>query len=278
MLVDRERKVARALAEPTAASCWGLAWGADGPGGLVHRRRRPWARATSTRWTSRGGGGSSTARRAVLGLVDTAPDGRVLFHRALDRYGSDGPPAGQPRGAGCDRLRRLLDRGALERRPAAPSEQPRARPRARGPPPTSAGRGRSRPDRRRRGSRHLSRRGVGARRRQRGARRGADRRRAAPEDRPRGAPRRTRRWMPPPRGGMIVRGRERPDEPLRLWLIDEGGSKPRVLDVGAVSRDWAVVPGRAAAGHARRHRHHQPRSARRRSGPRRSGSPTPTWA
>jgi Tol biopolymer transport system component len=50
------------------------------------------------------------------------------------------------------------------------------------------------------------------------------------------------RWMPPPRGGLLVRGRERPDQPFRLWLVDEDGAKPRMLDVGAVFRDWAVSP------------------------------------
>ena len=43
----------------------------------------------------------------VLGLVDTAPDGRALFHRSLDRYGRDGAPARQPRGTGRDCLRQL---------------------------------------------------------------------------------------------------------------------------------------------------------------------------
>ena len=40
---------------------------------------------------------------------------------------------------------------------------------------------------------------------------------------------------------MIVRGRERPDQPYSFWLIDESGSKPRRLDAGA-SQPWAVSP------------------------------------
>ena len=39
---------------------------------------------------------------------------------------------------------------------------------------------------------------------------------------------------------MIVRGRERPDGPSSLWLIEEGGSKPRGLGVGDIL-SWAVA-------------------------------------
>ncbi len=47
-----------------------------------------WARATSTRWTLEGRRRLVYRSTGNLGLVDSAPDGRMLFHRALDRYGA----------------------------------------------------------------------------------------------------------------------------------------------------------------------------------------------
>ena len=180
----------------------------------------------------------------VLGLVDTAPDGRALLPSLPRSIGSDGPPAGQPRGAGRDRLRQLLRRGALDRRPAAPAEQ-HERGRRTGvhlPPP---GRGRSRPTGRRTGRRPLSRRD--------------DRLSSSPTRGELsivpigpGLPGRSTSELsvcervppgsPLPRGGMIVAGRERPDEPYRLWLIDEDGSKPRQARRRRASRPWAIAP------------------------------------
>jgi hypothetical protein len=49
-------------------------------------------------------------------------------------------------------------------------------------------------------------------------------------------------FVPSPRGGLIVRGRKRPDAPFRLWLVDDSGSKPLPLDLRA-AHGWAVSPG-----------------------------------
>jgi hypothetical protein len=48
-------------------------------------------------------------------------------------------------------------------------------------------------------------------------------------------------FVPSSPGGVIVRGRERPEDPYGLWVLDEGGSKPRALDAG-VADTWAVAP------------------------------------
>jgi dipeptidyl aminopeptidase/acylaminoacyl peptidase len=48
-------------------------------------------------------------------------------------------------------------------------------------------------------------------------------------------------YVPSSRAGVIVQGREQPEEPYGLWLVDESRSKPRRLDAGAVS-SWALAP------------------------------------
>jgi dipeptidyl aminopeptidase/acylaminoacyl peptidase len=236
-LIDRDRKVQRALWEHRYDD-YGVAWAPSG--------REVWFT----------GGGSLDTRdvyavdlegqkrlvyrsAGTLSLVDTAPDGRALLHRALDRYGAmallPGARAEQDvtvndnsdigalsadgrllllnsvsEGVGSTYFRR--DGGDPVR--LAPGE---------GVDISSDG-----------GSAlvvtdagELSVVPIGA---------GLSRKldlgdlRAA-----RGA------WIRSLGDGVIVRARERPDQPFTLWLIDEGGSKPRRLGVGALG-SWAVAP------------------------------------
>jgi hypothetical protein len=86
VVIDRERKAAKGLVD-LGANFWGLAWGPTG--------RDLWF-TESAAMTARDvfavdleGRRRLVYRSAgVLTLVDTAPDGRALFHRALDRWGA----------------------------------------------------------------------------------------------------------------------------------------------------------------------------------------------
>ncbi len=86
MLIDRERKVARALVD-LGANFWGLAWAPTG--------REVWFTEGASRGARDVYAVDLDGRRrlvyrsaGVLGLVDTAPDGRALFHRSFDRWGA----------------------------------------------------------------------------------------------------------------------------------------------------------------------------------------------
>jgi hypothetical protein len=48
-------------------------------------------------------------------------------------------------------------------------------------------------------------------------------------------------FVPSPRGGLIVRGRETTDAQFRLWLVNDSGSNPLVLDLRA-DHGWALSP------------------------------------
>jgi hypothetical protein len=84
VLIDRHRKVTRTLVEPLAAGFWGLAWGPRG--------REVWFTESPRRTARDAHAVDLEGRRrlvyrsaGVLSLVDSAPDGRILLHRALDR-------------------------------------------------------------------------------------------------------------------------------------------------------------------------------------------------
>jgi hypothetical protein len=240
VLVDRERKVTRALVD-LGTNFWGLAWAPSG----------------REVWFTEGASGSARdvyavaldGRRrlvyrsaGVLSLADTAPDGRALFHRALDRYGTmallpggameqdvtvyDSPSLGSLSADG----RMLLLNGTCEG--AGPGVCAYLRRDGGDPIRVAAGSGvdisadgRSAlivsdagelsvvpigPG--------LSRRvDLGALRVERGL------------------------FVPSTEGGLIVRARERPEEPYSLWLIHEIGSRPRNLGVGAFPA-WAISP------------------------------------
>jgi Tol biopolymer transport system component len=248
VLADRERKVARALVEPLAVDQWGLAWGPTGRevwftegAGLgardVHAvdlegRRRLVYRSTG-----------------ILGLVDSAPDGRMLFHRSLDRYGAmallpgsrmerdvtvnDNSFIGALSADGRLLLLNSVSEGTgfavyLRRDGGDPVR-------------IAAGRGVDiSPDGRSTlvvDKEELSVVPIGP---------GLPRKVDLGTLRAEGGT-----WLPSPRGGLIVRGRERPDEPYNFWLVDEGGSRPRKLDAGAlgsraVSPDGKTLAARTA--------------------------------
>jgi Tol biopolymer transport system component len=248
MLIDRERRVARALAD-FGANLWGLAWAPSG--------REVWFTEGSTPGTRDVHAVDLEGRRrlvyrstGVLGLVDTAPDGRLLLHRTLDRWGAmallpgsaverdvtvyDDSSIGALSGDGRLLLLNSTSEGA------GPGSSVYLRRDGGDPVRLAQGGGVDiSPDGRSalilHGDGELSEVPIGAglpRRIDLGALRAQ-----------RGA------WVPSPRGGMIVRGRERPDEPHSFWLIDEGGSKPRRLDAGTfqpwavgVLRSWAIAP------------------------------------
>lgn len=87
VLIDRERKVTRALVEPTAANFWGLAWGPTGR--EVWFTESPSVTARDVYAVDLEGRRRLVYRSAgVLSLIDSAADGRILFHRALDRFGA----------------------------------------------------------------------------------------------------------------------------------------------------------------------------------------------
>ena len=86
VLVDPERKTARPLLD-LGANFWGLAWAPTG--------REVWFTESASMTARDVYAVDLKGRRrlvyrspAVLSLVDTAPDGRALFHRALDRMGA----------------------------------------------------------------------------------------------------------------------------------------------------------------------------------------------
>jgi Tol biopolymer transport system component len=248
VLADRERKVARALVEPLAADSWGLAWGptgrevwfTEGAGfGARHvyavdleGRRRLVYRSTGT-----------------LGLVDSAPDGRMLFHRSLDRYGAmallpgsrmerdvtvnDNSFIGALSADGRLLLLNSVSEGTgfsvyLRRDGGDPVR-------------IAAGKGVDiSPDGRSTlvvDNEELSVVPIGP---------GLPRKVNLGTFRAEGGT-----WVPSPHGGLIVRGRERPDEPYRFWLIDEAGSRTRKLDAGAfgsraISPDGETLAARTA--------------------------------
>lgn len=83
VLIDRERAVAKDLLD-VGANFWGLAWGPTG--------REVWFTESASMTARDAYAVDLEGRRRLvyrsagaLGLVDTAPDGRALFHRSFDR-------------------------------------------------------------------------------------------------------------------------------------------------------------------------------------------------
>jgi eukaryotic-like serine/threonine-protein kinase len=239
VLLDRERKVAKVLGD-LGANFFGLAWSPTD--------REVWYTEGASRGARDVYAVDLEGRRrlvyrspSVLSLVDTAPDGRVLFHRALDRYGAmallpgsqveqdvtvyddsviwalspdgrmlllntlsdaSGPPSAYLRRDGGDPMRVAAGRG-LDISPDGRSALVVANTGGLSVVPIGPGL-----------PRQID---LGALRASGGA------------------------WLPSPHEGIIVRGHERQNEPYSLWLIDERGSKPRRLAVGAFP-DWAIAP------------------------------------
>ncbi len=249
MLIDRERRVARALAD-FGANLFGLAWAPSG--------RDVWFTEGATPGTRDVHAVDLEGRRrlvyrstGVLGLVDTAPDGRALLHRSLDRWGAmallpgsqverdvtvyDDSSIGALSGDGRLLLLNSTSEGA------GPGSSAYLRRDGGDPIRVAAGSGVDlSPDGRSTlivtDTGGLSVVPIGA---------------GLPQKIDLGALRAERAaWVPSLRGGMVVRARERPEEPYSLWLIDESGSKPRRLEAGAFqpwaagafSRSWAVAP------------------------------------
>jgi len=237
VLADRERKVVKTLVQ--TGYTWGLAWGPTGREVWFTEGATPGIRDVHAV-------DLEGLRRLVyrsmgaLGLVDTAPDGRALFHRSLDRFGAMAllPGSTVERDAtvyDSSRIGALSSDGRLlllNSTSAGPGGSAYLRRDGGDPIRVATGEGVDiSPDGRSVlilsdtgelsvvpiGPGLSKRIDLGALRAERGA------------------------WVPSPRGGMIVQGRERPDEPYSLWLIHESGSKPRRLEVGAF-QSWAIAP------------------------------------
>jgi Tol biopolymer transport system component len=254
VLVDRDRKVARALVEPRAANFWGLAWGPTG--------REVWFTEGPRRTARSLYALDLDGRRRVvysspgnLSLMDSAPDGRILIHRSVDRIETiallPGHAAEQDvtvydhsvvAALSADGRRLLLD-GIEE-------EKGRCvylRREAGDPVRVAAGVGLDvSPDRRfalvvadTTDAGELSEVPIGPGLPRRidlgGVRAGAP---------PRPGAIRGAAYLPSPPGGLIVRGRERPDQPYGLWRVHEGVSKPRRLELDAPgdAESWDVAP------------------------------------
>jgi hypothetical protein len=240
MLIDRERKVTRTLVD-LAAHTWGMAWAPSG--------KEVWVTEGPSRGARDVYAVDLTGRKrivyrsaGVLGLVDTAPDGRALLHRSLDRWGAmallpgsrteedvtvyEGSSIGTLSADGRSLL--LNSRGDG----AGPHFFTHLRRNGGDPVRLAAGRGLDiSPDGRSTlilgdggelsvvpiGPGLPRKVDVGALRVESGA------------------------WIPSQSGGMVVQGRERPDEAPGLWLVDESGAKPRKLDAGGFG-SWAIAP------------------------------------
>ncbi len=238
IVVDRERRVSRAVLD-VGTEFWGLAWAPTRPEVWFTEGANMEARDVNA--VDLAGLRRLVYRSAaILGLVDTAPDGRALLHRSLDRWGAMALlPGGRAEqdvtvndssfvGALSPDGRLLL----LSSRSDTASWSTYLRRDGGDPIRVAAGRG---VDISRDGRSILVVTDTGglsvvpigpglSRDIDLGALRAADAAR-----------------IPSPRGGIIVAGRERPDAPLRLWQVDEDGSKPRGLEMGGLT-SWAAAP------------------------------------
>jgi hypothetical protein len=240
VVLDREKKVARSLA-PLTTNLWGLAWGPTG--------REVWLTEGASFGARDVFAVDLEGRRrlvyrspSVLGLVDTARDGRALFHRSLDRWTAMGLLPGRTveqemtsyassalgsfspdgrmlllnspcEGAGPQRCAYLLRDGGDPIRVAV-GDGVDVSPDGRSALVVTE-------------SGEVSEVPLGpglSRQVDLGALRARD-----------GV------FIPSSREGLVLWGRERPDEPYRLWLVDRGGSKPRRLDIGA-PQSGAIAP------------------------------------
>jgi hypothetical protein len=252
VLVDRDRRDTRTLAEPLAANFWGLAWGPTGR--EVWFTEGPRRTARSVHAVDLEGRRRVVYRSAGnLALVDSAPDGRVLLHRSLDRLEAMALLPGRP----LEQDVTVYDNtwvgalsvdGRLLLLDSIEEEKGRfvyLRRDGGDPVRLAAGVGVDiSPDRKSAlvvaDTGELSEVPFGA---------GLPRKIDLGKVRAGGAP---RPWagrggaayVQSPRGGMIVRGRERPDEPHSLWRIHEGVAKPRRLELGVPGaiQSWDIAP------------------------------------
>jgi eukaryotic-like serine/threonine-protein kinase len=241
VLIDRMTKVVKPLMVPGPANFWGMAWAPSGR--EVWFTEGPSVSSRDVYAVDLEGRRRLVYRSAgVLSLVDTASDGRALFHRALDRLGTMALlPGGRMEqdvtvydssviGSLSADGRMLLLNSACEG--AGPGDC--AYLRRDGGDPIRVATGAAvdiTPDGRSAlivsDSGELSVVPIGP---------------GLPAKIELGALHvNDAAIVPSPRGGVIVRGRQRPEEPYSLWLIDEVGSKPRKLDVGAFAT-WAISP------------------------------------
>jgi hypothetical protein len=250
VLIDRDRQVTRTLVEPLAANFWGLAWGPTG--------REIWFTESPRRTARSVHAVDLDGRRRVvygspgnLSLMDSAPDGRVLLHRALDRIETMALVPGRPveqdvtvydyalvGALSADGRLLLLNSMQEEKGPFVYLRRDGGDPVR-----LAAGVGVDiSPDRRSAlivtDTGELSEVPIGP---------GLPRKIALgtvrADPRP-WAGRGGAAYVPSPGGGMLVRGRQRPDEPYSLWRIHEGASKPTRLDLdvlGAVE-SWDIAP------------------------------------
>jgi dipeptidyl aminopeptidase/acylaminoacyl peptidase len=250
VLIDRDRKVTRTLVEPLAAGFWGLAWGPTGR--EVWFTESPRRTARDVHAVDLEGRRRVVYRSAgVLALMDSAPDGRILLHRALDRIETIALLPGRQVeqdvtvydnsiiGALSSDGRLLLLDGIEEEK----GRFVYLRRDGGDPVRLAAGIGVGiSPDGRSAlivtDTGELSEVPIGP-----GLPRKIDLGNVRADPRP-WAGRGGIAYVPSPRGAMIVRGRERPDEPYNLWLIHEGVSKPRrlELDVHGGVESWGVAP------------------------------------
>jgi hypothetical protein len=249
VLIDRERKVTRTLVEPIAF-LWGLVWAPTG--------REVWF-TESPRRTDRSvyAVDLEGRRRLVyrstgsLSLMDSAPDGRILLHRALDRIEAMALLPGSP----AERDVTLYDytfAGALSTdgrllllNTMEGEKGPFVYLRREGGDPVrlAAGTGADiSPDGRAAltvtDTGELSVVPIGP-----GLSKKVDVGTVRADPRA-WAGRGGGTFVPSAPGGMIVRGRERPDEPYSLWRIDAGASKPRRLELGFRGdvESWDIAP------------------------------------
>jgi hypothetical protein len=249
VLIDRERNVARALLD-VGPNFWGLTWAPSG--------REVWfteGAAVNARdvWAVDFDGRRRLVFRSpgVLALVDTAPDGRALFHRSFGRYGTMALLPG-------DRIERDIPvyDSAVVGSLSADGRMMVLNTSCEGAGPgtcTYLSRDGGDPIRLATGSGvdispdgrsalvvsdagDLSAVPIGpgwSRKIDLGALR-VDRV-VGPTSANRAA------FVPSSRGGVIVAGHERPEDPRRLWLLETDGPKPRDLGVDAFST-WAIAP------------------------------------
>jgi hypothetical protein len=246
VIIDRDRKLTRTLVEPLAANFWGLAWAPTGRDVWFTEGPRRTARDLHAvdlegrrRVIYRSAGG--------LALVDSAPGGRILLHRALDRLEAMALLPGRQVEQDVtvydnSMIGTLSADGRLLLLDSIEEEGRFAYLRREGGDPVrlAAGVGVDISTDRRSAliltnTGELSEVPIGP---------GLPRKvelgtvRAATSPR-QWAGRGSAAYVPAPPGGVIVRGRERPDEPEGLWRVDEGGSKPRRLEFDALGDSWS---------------------------------------
>jgi hypothetical protein len=238
MVVDRGRKVRRALLD-VGDKFWGLAWAPTSQEVWFTEGASMGARDVNA--VSLAGRRRLVYRSAgVLGLVDTAPDGRALFHRSFDRWGAMALlPGGRAEQDVTVNDNSFVGTLSSDGRMLLLNS-------------TSEAAGYSTYLRRDGGDPVRVASGVGVDISPDGRSALIVTESGELNDVPMG-PGLSRKvdlgalrvdggaFLPSSRGGVLLGGREGPGEPYRLWLIDKEGSKPRPLDIGA-PQSWAIAP------------------------------------